>query len=49
MSNGEQDRVVFEAVVDSESGRSLFSPDAFVGADNLDAYAPPAGPRGALL
>ena len=37
------DRVHFEAVLHSESGRSMFAPDAFLGSDNLEQFTPPAG------
>jgi len=43
MAIDENQRVSFEAVVASESGGSMFAPDAFVGADNLDSFAPAAG------
>lgn len=38
-----EDRVYFEAVIPSESGRSLFEPDAFVEHGNLQEFRPPAG------
>jgi len=38
-----EDRVYFEAVVQSETGRSMFAPDAFLGPENLEQFAPPAG------
>lgn len=38
-----EDRVYFEAVLDSETGRSMFAPDAFLSPDNLQQFAPPAG------
>lgn len=37
------DKVYFEAVLPSESGRSLFDPQIFVGPDNLKQFAPAAG------
>ncbi len=38
-----EDRVYFETVLHSETGRSVFAPDAFLGPDNLQQFAPPAG------
>ena len=43
MTSDENERVAFEATVLSESGDSMFAPDAFLGADNLDSFAPRAG------
>lgn len=34
-----EDRVYFEAVLQSETGRSMFAPGAFVGAENLQQFA----------
>lgn len=36
-----EDRVYFEAVVQSE--KSMFAPDAFLGPENIQQFAPPAG------
>lgn len=41
-----EERVYFEAVLPSESGRSMFAADAFLGPENLQQFAPSAG-RGA--
>lgn len=38
-----KEQISFEAVVVSESGKSMFAPDAFMEEDNLDQFAPPAG------
>jgi serine protease AprX len=38
-----ENRVYFEAVIPSESGRSLFELDAFVEQGNLQQFRPPAG------
>lgn len=38
-----QDKVYFEVVLRSESGQSIFSPEASVTADNMDQFAPAAG------
>lgn len=38
-----EDRVYFEAVLKSETGRSMFAPDEFLGPDNLKEFGPPAG------
>lgn len=39
----QEERVYFEAVLPTETGRSMFAPDAFVGPENLQQFAPPAG------
>jgi serine protease AprX len=38
-----EDRVYFEAVLQSETGRSMFAPDAFLGPNNLEQFVPPGG------
>jgi subtilisin family serine protease len=38
-----EDRVFFEAVLHSETAKSMFAPDAFFGSENLKQFAPPAG------
>lgn len=38
-----EDRVYFEAVSQSETGMSMFAPDAFLAPDNLERFRPPAG------
>ncbi len=46
MTDQKEDRVYFEAVLKSETGKSMFAADAFLGPDNLDEFKPPSG-RGA--
>jgi len=45
------DKVYFEAVLPSESGKSMFAPQVFLGPENLTQFAPPAGnaPRAATV
>ncbi len=38
-----EDRVHFEAVLASESGKSMFAPDAFLEPGNIPQFTPPAG------
>jgi len=38
-----EDRVYFEAVLQSETGRSMFAPDEILGPDNFKEFGPPAG------
>jgi hypothetical protein len=42
-STNRENRVYFEVVVPSETGMSMFAEDAFLQADNLEQFAPPAG------
>ncbi|MEB3179268.1 MAG: S8 family serine peptidase [Nostocaceae cyanobacterium] len=42
-SNNRENRVYFEAVVPSETGRSMFADDAFLQGENLEEFAPTAG------
>lgn len=37
-----EDRVYFEAVVPSETGRSMFAPESYLQGENLQEFAPPA-------
>ena len=43
MTSDENERVAFEATVLSESGDSMFAPDAFLDADTLESFKPRAG------
>ncbi|MCM1982453.1 S8 family serine peptidase [Lyngbya confervoides] len=43
LAESKEDRVYFEATLRSETGESLFAPDTYLGSDNLQQFAPPAG------
>ena len=43
LSENKEDRVYFEAVLRSETGESMFAPETYLGADNLQQFVPPAG------
>ena len=43
MVQQQEDRVYFEAVVTSESGRSMYEPDALLTSENINQFKPPEG------
>lgn len=43
LAESHEDRVYFEATLRSETGESMFATDTYLGPDNIQQFAPPAG------